>query len=168
MSRFGKDDTRSVAEKYSKHSEASGNSDEEYDEEAGEDDDATQGIDIRLTKKHRTKVYVGSRHNLTGSRLQSHAQPKISFECFFVPDFPPELNFPEQPTSLSIAQQFTRVSQKWADFWPSFSNDYMAWFPDSPVTRTWPANFTDGKGELKPLPFFVAGTSSATISFSTR
>lgn len=162
MTRFGNDEERSVCEKMAKLMKAS---DEQGGEDHEEEDDGpgkkqaeeeTQGIHPKLMKKHKTKVFIASRQKLTGCRLQVQTQPKISFECYFVPDFPDDVTFPEQPSEKGIGAVFAELIKNWDENqWTSHNFIYYAWYPDAPPERAFPCSYIDMRGQALPLPYLI-------------
>jgi len=160
LTRFGEEIERSVCEKMAKLQKVDNDVDEDEEKEKnkkrGIREEETQGIHPKLMRKQKTKVYGAARQKLVGTRLQCTTQPKISLECCFIPDFPAEVNFPEQDDEKNIGRKFIKLYEEWENSFEELNHDYTAWFPDAPGQRKWPCYYQDIRGDNVPLPYLIS------------
>jgi len=62
------------------------------------DEEEGMGVAEELAKKQDTKVFAARRETLVGSWLQTSTKSTVSFDCYFMPDFPDKFAFPKQVT----------------------------------------------------------------------
>jgi len=128
----------------------------EEGEEAEEESEADMGIHPALVKKHTTKVYEAKRVKLSGSWLQSVTKATVSFQCYFIPDFPEDFRYPEQDDVKTGADTFNTSYKKWENLWPQFQEAYSTWFPDALRTRRFLYSYQDAGGDSLPLPTLIS------------
>eukprot|EP00928_Gymnodinium_smaydae_P038522 TRINITY_DN26558_c0_g1_i1.p1 TRINITY_DN26558_c0_g1~~TRINITY_DN26558_c0_g1_i1.p1 ORF type:complete len:1124 (+),score=277.79 TRINITY_DN26558_c0_g1_i1:139-3510(+) len=158
--RYAKMQERAICDKAANEARAGTAKDtNEKDEGAN---DITIGIDPMLAKKHPCRVLEVKREAILGSKLPSSmGRASVSFDCYFVPDFPDDFKFLAQDdideSSAGAAQlaekneRFAACFEKWESHWKEFNYTYKTWFPDSVQTRTWPYKFLDNTGVELPL-----------------
>lgn len=150
QTRYGQEQMRAVCNSVVKTRQATG------DAAKGEEEDGTMGISPALARKYPTKVYEGRREKLAGCWLQSVTRSTVSFECYFVPDFPADFKYPEQQDAGKGSEELFRgCYRRWDSIWLNFVEAYKAWFPDAPSGRRFPCSYSDASGQSVPLPRLV-------------
>jgi len=130
-----------------------GNSDSEDEEnQHGED---FCGVSAAFVKKQETRVYQGVKEKVSGSWLPTPLKATISYNAYFIPDFPLKFQFPEQPESANFAALFKDAFKRWEETWPGLNETYGRWFPDAPTGRRYPCRYSGTHGELIPLPSLI-------------
>eukprot|EP00929_Paragymnodinium_shiwhaense_P100192 TRINITY_DN6233_c0_g1_i1.p1 TRINITY_DN6233_c0_g1~~TRINITY_DN6233_c0_g1_i1.p1 ORF type:complete len:1181 (-),score=328.05 TRINITY_DN6233_c0_g1_i1:96-3638(-) len=155
--RFGVDSERAICDKVTKartQNVKRGAEAAESLEQGDGEGDISMGISPGLAKRHKTKVFEARREKLSGSWLQAATKSSVTFECYFVPDFPDNFRYLEQENNMKDengASPFSSCFSRWEDHWAHFKDAYKAWFPDSCENRRYLNKYTTSAGDELPL-----------------
>eukprot|EP00927_Polykrikos_kofoidii_P027002 TRINITY_DN23916_c0_g2_i1.p1 TRINITY_DN23916_c0_g2~~TRINITY_DN23916_c0_g2_i1.p1 ORF type:complete len:1082 (-),score=180.99 TRINITY_DN23916_c0_g2_i1:521-3319(-) len=152
--RMAVDEQKAICDKVA----SSKNEADDEEGEADEEGDVSMGLQPGLAKKHKTKVLSLIREKLTGSWLQSVTKPTVTFDCYFVPDFPDGFRYLEQVDGLKgdgNLPPFAKSFKQWDEYWPMFAENYRAWFPDSLEGRRFVSQYKDASGGELPLACLI-------------
>lgn len=143
--KFGTEKMKSIASARKAKKVDSG---EEEGEESTEDQ---MGIDKGLMKKHLVRVYNGIREKLAGMWVQPVATSTVTFDAYFIPDFPTGFDIPAQQAPTEGGAMFDRAKTRWNDAWKPFKSAYRIWYPQAPKDRRFPFDSRQKQGSNELL-----------------